>query len=47
MPAPNVLFLITDQQRADHAGFMGNDVISTPNLDALADSSTVFRNAWV
>ena len=45
--APNVLFLITDQQRADHVGFMGNDVVRTPALDGLADRSTVFESAWV
>ena len=45
--APNVLFIITDQQRADHVGFMGNAVVRTPHLDALAARSTVFTNAWV
>ena len=45
--APNVLFIITDQQRADHVGFMGNPVVRTPNLDALAEQGTVFENAWV
>lgn len=44
---PNVLFICTDQQRADHTGFMGNSVVATPNLDALAASGTVFENAWV
>ena len=44
---PNVLVIITDQQRADHVGFMGNDVVRTPNLDALAARGTVFENAWV
>ncbi|MGY9073769.1 MAG: sulfatase family protein [Acidimicrobiales bacterium] len=44
---PNILFIITDQQRADHAGFAGNDVIRTPNLDSLAERGTVFDNAWV
>jgi len=44
---PNVLFVITDQQRADHVGFMGNEVVRTPNLDALAARATVFENAWV
>ncbi len=43
----NVLFIITDQQRADHVGFMGNEVVRTPNLDALAARGTVFENAWV
>ncbi len=43
----NVLFIITDQQRADHAGFMGNEVLETPHLDALAANSRIFDNAWV
>jgi arylsulfatase A-like enzyme len=44
---PNLLFLITDQQRADHVGFAGNHVVRTPNLDGLAARGTVFDNAWV
>ncbi|MGH1506118.1 MAG: sulfatase family protein [Acidimicrobiales bacterium] len=44
---PNILVVITDQQRADHAGFAGNDVVRTPHLDALAARGTVFDNAWV
>ncbi len=48
MPSrPNVLFVITDQHRADHVGFMGNQTVRTPHLDALADRGTVFENAWV
>ena len=47
MSQPNVLFIVTDQQRADHAGFVGNDVISTPNMDELAAGGSVFTNAWV
>ena len=44
---PNVLFVITDQQRADHNGFMGNPTLETPHLDRLAASGMVFDNAWV
>jgi len=44
---PNILFVITDQQRADHVGFGGNDVVRTPNLDLIAGRGTVFDNAWV
>ena len=44
---PNVLFIITDQQRADHVGFAGNQVVRTPHLDALAARGMVFDNAWV
>jgi arylsulfatase A-like enzyme len=45
--SPNVLFIITDQQRADNNGFMGNSVIQTPSLDSIAASGTVFENTWV
>jgi hypothetical protein len=31
--APNVLFVITDQQRADHVGFAGNPVVRTLTSD--------------
>ena len=44
---PNVLFIICDQMRADHLGFAGNDVVRTPNIDAIAASGTVFENAFV
>ena len=44
---PNLLFICTDQQRADHAGFMGNPVVATPHLDGLAATGMVFENAWV
>lgn len=33
----NFLLIITDQQRADHVGCYGNDVVQTPHLDALAN----------
>jgi len=43
---PNILFLMTDQHRADLAGYAGNTVIQTPVLDHLARTGTVFRNAY-
>ncbi len=43
----NVLFLCTDQHRADHLGFGGNETVRTPNLDALASRATVFDRAYV
>jgi len=43
---PNVLFLFTDDQRADALGALGNPVVKTPNLDALVRSGFVFRNAY-
>lgn len=36
MKRPNFLFVITDQQRADHLGCYGNRTLRTPNLDAIA-----------
>jgi arylsulfatase len=42
----NVLWIMTDQHRADCLGFMGHPVVQTPNLDRLAESSVVFDNAF-
>jgi arylsulfatase A-like enzyme len=39
---PNILFITSDQQRADCYGFAGRR-IRTPHLDALAASGTVFN----
>lgn len=44
---PNVLFFFLDDMRWDAAGFTGNDVITTPNMDTLAAQGTVFENAFV
>jgi arylsulfatase A-like enzyme len=43
---PNVLFLFTDDQRADTIRALGNPIIQTPNLDRLVESGFVFRNAY-
>src|SRR5579883_2279143 len=43
---PNVLFLLTDDQRADAVGAYGNRVIQTPNIDRLAGSGLVFSNTY-
>jgi arylsulfatase A-like enzyme len=43
---PNVIFLFTDDQRADTIGALGNEHIQTPRLDALARRGFVFRNAY-
>jgi len=43
MIKPNLLFVMVDQLRPDHAGFMPEAVFSTPNLKALAEESTVFE----
>ena len=43
---PNIIFILTDDQRFDELGFM-NPVIETPNMDRLADEGVHFRNAFV
>jgi choline-sulfatase len=43
---PNILFLMSDEHRADVAGYEGNSVVSTPVLDELARTGVVFRNAY-
>lgn len=44
---PNILFILTDQQRRDSMKAYGNNWIKTPNLDRLAKKSFVFDNAYV
>ena len=44
---PNLLFLWTDEQRADTMAAYGNRKIHAPNLNKLAGESVVFRNAYV
>ena len=43
---PNILFLMSDEHRADVTGYEGDAVLRTPTLDWLAETSTVFRNAY-
>jgi choline-sulfatase len=44
MPKPNILFIMTDQQRADAMGCSGGWV-KTPNLDRIAGEGVRFENA--
>ncbi|MEK7995669.1 MAG: sulfatase-like hydrolase/transferase, partial [Planctomycetota bacterium] len=44
---PNLLFIWTDEQRADTMAAYGNNRIHTPNLNKLAAGSVVFKNAYV
>lgn len=44
---PNIIFLLTDDQRWDALGVMGNSIIQTPNLDQLANNGTLFTRAYV
>ena len=44
---PNILVILTDDQRFDSLGCSGNTIIKTPNLDRLASEGTYFKNAFV
>ncbi len=43
---PNILFLFSDDQRADTIAALGNRNITTPTLDRLAHRGTVFTRAY-
>lgn len=47
MSKPNLLYIFTDQQRADTMRCYGNHLIETPALNGLADESFVFERAYV
>lgn len=42
---PNLLFVLTDQWRAQATGYAGNPDVQTPRLDKLARESVVYSNA--
>jgi arylsulfatase A-like enzyme len=44
---PNILFLLTDDQRWDMLGAAGNSIIKTPNIDRLARQGVRFTNNFV
>jgi arylsulfatase A-like enzyme len=46
-PLPNIIFLLTDDQRFDAMGYTGNPYIKTPNIDRLAEHGIIFENAYV
>lgn len=44
---PNIVFLMTDQQRYDSLGCYGCEAVSTPNIDQLALEGALFENCYV
>lgn len=42
---PNILW-ITSEDNGPHLGCYGDDYATTPNLDALAERSLLYRNCW-
>lgn len=48
MPSkPNILLIMTDQQRCDSLGCYGSDFVQTPNVDSLARDGIRFDNCYV
>ena len=44
---PNIIFVLTDDQRWDALGYAGNQIIQTPQIDKLAREGTWFNKAFV
>lgn len=44
---PNIVVILTDDQRWDTIRALGNQAIRTPHLDGLVTAGTVFRNACI
>ncbi|MBT6167147.1 MAG: sulfatase-like hydrolase/transferase, partial [Verrucomicrobia bacterium] len=43
-PRPNVVFILTDDQRSDALGCMGHPHLKTPHIDRLAQEGLLFKN---
>lgn len=44
---PNIIFILTDDQRWDALGYAGNKYVQTPEMDNLARQGVYFKNAVV
>jgi len=44
---PNIVFILTDDQRYDAMGCAGHPWLKTPHMDRLAGEGAMFRNAFV
>jgi arylsulfatase A-like enzyme len=43
---PDVVLIMTDQQRFDQVGYASHGLVDTPNIDSLAAQGVVFANAY-
>jgi len=43
---PNIVFILTDDQRADYLGIAGHPVVKTPNIDRIGREGVWFKNAF-
>ena len=46
MKKPNIIFILSDQQRHDTCGCYGQELNVTPNLDKMAEEGVLFTNAF-
>jgi alpha-L-rhamnosidase len=44
---PNIIFILTDDQRWDALGYAGNKIIQTPEMDKLAETGAYFSRGIV
>jgi arylsulfatase A-like enzyme len=44
---PNILFILSDDQRFDAMSCAGHPIVKTPNMDRLAEGGVRFRNMFV
>ncbi len=44
---PNIVFLFTDDQRFDAAGGLGDEQVSTPNMDRLIKQGVTLTQAYI
>ncbi|MEQ9410513.1 MAG: sulfatase [Fuerstiella sp.] len=44
---PNIVFILTDDQRNDTLGCAGHPIVKTPNIDDLAANGVYFENSFV
>ena len=44
---PNLLFILSDDQRDDSFAGMGHDCVQTPNIDSLLSRGIRFENAYI
>ena len=46
-PPPNVVLILADDQSYQDFGFLGNELVHTPNIDRLAANSARYPNGYV
>ena len=46
MRKPNIIFILTDDQRWDALGYAGNPLVHTPEIDRLAAAGTILSKRF-